>query len=1659
MDSIFDNIGGNAPAPAQPNGQKASIFDDMPEGTTRKATVKVDNTVGTPDSPLKMAGLATLQGLKTSIFDPLMRTEGQVADYLLHPEDRQTKEGGIVTPQQKAAAKLLGASVGNKWGPILSASQEQLDKHQGVIDSFLGLNQKQQQKRDAAIAAGKTWQGPIEGLLQHSALRDLFTSEYNPNKSNTLLYDRVNQVVKLQNIIANRSKYSPATVKAAQKIISQLQQDSKKSLWEKTKSGLKQMVENPEATASGLQADPELFAAPEFSFGEGAVGEKLGAAVEGATQASRYAKMAETIAAAAKESPDVAQAASEQAAAHGEQAAKLTKEASALAKKRALLRVGSSALSGAGINAGISAEQQKATQGYVQKGSLGPAAATGALLGGGLSALGKWTPRKEFEEHIKNSGNRTAENNNPTQDTQGNPTTQNEGNPPGEPLSPQTPVNDKGKVSYTGGVDVKNRVIHVASNLPDSMPFTDRAGNKVNIPVKKTIAYHESVEKPLMDLSEPMSPEAIARMQERITGQGKLTPAVLAKMQKGEPLTYPEAHEIATWAENNMVEELYNVDSKVYQKALKPHIKTAGVEAEKAPASETPSQIDTKPYDDMGHPENVKGQGARLAESVNEDSPASKGVQLVSKYGPGAATAGAVGAAAGSYLSDKGKKEKGALGGALAMFLGRLANTHDMNLETIAEGMKNVGKSADEIHAKTGMVQTADGKWAHEISDDLARIPIANQADLDHTEVTGKAIPLMDVLQHHELEDAYGHVLEKIKIRQKDMPDNEGGYYDPATKTITINRPDNLKKYGLARHTQLPVLLHEIQHGVQHAEGWPTGDSPEAHEAEILRVKAQLEDQIPAYQKVIDALRKQGKTQKAKLYQDKLNEIKDKIDRTYNPWAVQKEAYRRYQASAGEQQANLTQQRSKLLPEQRTAPGKQMTIPLEQQRVSYNRSSFSKQVPSEQEGNVTFDQAKRLALLAGGGLAGYAMASDQHKLAGAIKGSLAGLIFGNVTWRGTQNLIKAVRAADTDPRASAVLNKLESNSQIDKRHFYATTNAIRTAIPDETRQTAISHWLEGDRSVTLSQEEKKAALSARLEFDNLLRQAQQVGIIDKGLDNYVTHVYSKDPVTQALLEQYRASNVKQTSKYGLQRKGPPTLKAALAAGMKVTTNIPDILDHYGEDLISAIHGKIAIDALKKMQDGAGNPLVVSATRAPGNYVTNDHPALRGLKIHPAIAAEMSHIFDVYRPGIVAGSYDALNNAVRRVKLSFSLFHAKNLADVAMGMKGNPLANIADVGKSAVGKSAAHQMIAHPVPGDAIDQMIKGGAVGEFSNKPSGNMDEGRPMEATLNAIGDSLDKTIPGGKHLVEPIKWLDKATQKLLWKNVWTGLKATAIETKFNTLKQNWANEVARNPQAKMPSDDELWSTASSFGNNTFGGLNWRRIANEVKNKYLRQLTMSAFAPAGRRKMGVMMLAPDFTAATMRHIIKMYGEGTGVKGLFTPRTLADLHRQWFIKSALYYMIVGNAINVALSGHYMWDNKDPLMIDMGDGRKMQWSKVLTDPFRIAAHPGQEAVNKLNPLIQEAADQALNVQYLSSSGHAPRMEGMPAHLAHAAQLFDPIQSSQIGQSGWSSLIYGTAGTPVYGETDKMREQRKEEGIKKRQEERRNHPRRTGWKTHY
>src|SRR5574340_312597 len=60
---------------------------------------------GTPDSTTAMVGKSFLTGLQTSILDPVARLQASISDYLTHPEDLNSQEGGEVTPQQAAAAQ------------------------------------------------------------------------------------------------------------------------------------------------------------------------------------------------------------------------------------------------------------------------------------------------------------------------------------------------------------------------------------------------------------------------------------------------------------------------------------------------------------------------------------------------------------------------------------------------------------------------------------------------------------------------------------------------------------------------------------------------------------------------------------------------------------------------------------------------------------------------------------------------------------------------------------------------------------------------------------------------------------------------------------------------------------------------------------------------------------------------------------------------------------------------------------------------------------------------------------------------------------------------------------------------------------------------------------------------------------------------------------------------------------------------------------------------------------------------------------------------------------------------------------------------------------------------------------------------------------------
>jgi hypothetical protein len=189
---------------------------------------------------------------------------------------------------------------------------------------------------------------------------------------------------------------------------------------------------------------------------------------------------------------------------------------------------------------------------------------------------------------------------------------------------------------------------------------------------------------------------------------------------------------------------------------------------------------------------------------------------------------------------------------------------------------------------------------------------------------------------------------------------------------------------------------------------------------------------------------------------------------------------------------------------------------------------------------------------------------------------------------------------------------------------------------------------------------------------------------------------------------------------------------------------------------------------------------------------------------------------------------------------------------------------------------------------------------------------------------------------------------------------------------------------------------------------------------------------------MQLLMFAPDWTLSTVRAMTQASGKGSSVKGLLNARTLADLHRQYMIRSAIYYMTVGDGINYAMSGHHIWDDKqkDKTRIDLGDGRTMQWSKHTMDSIHWVLNPSQQMLNKFGEIPKQMIEQALHKEYLSAHGQSPEMKG--SRLGHLLKGISPIAVQQNFDAGSSAGIAGFLGAPIYGKT---REQKFDDKMKK------------------
>ena len=188
----------------------------------------------------------------------------------------------------------------------------------------------------------------------------------------------------------------------------------------------------------------------------------------------------------------------------------------------------------------------------------------------------------------------------------------------------------------------------------------------------------------------------------------------------------------------------------------------------------------------------------------------------------------------------------------------------------VAKQMEVSKKNAKIIKMATGWEKGVDGKWRYEMPDakikdtiDVGGGNIVKRFEEDMLWTDGK---LEDAVDAPKLFEAYPQ-LKNIKIHtdavMNDMPSN--GEYNPQTKTITIHA-DELKYLN-------SILNHEIQHVIQHEEGFAHGGTPGQVERDFNAAKAEW---------------------KARSYAFELEEKAKEMGGEYNQSAVEKALIQEY---------------------------------------------------------------------------------------------------------------------------------------------------------------------------------------------------------------------------------------------------------------------------------------------------------------------------------------------------------------------------------------------------------------------------------------------------------------------------------------------------------------------------------------------------------------------------------------------------------------------------------------------------------------------------------------------------------------------------------------------------------------------------------------------
>lgn len=723
-------------------------------------------------------------------------------------------------------------------------------------------------------------------------------------------------------------------------------------------------------------------------------------------------------------------------------------------------------------------------------------------------------------------------------------------------------------------------------------------------------------------------------------------------------------------------------------------------------------------------------------------------------------------------------------------------------------------------------------------------------------------------------------------------------------------------------------------------------------------------------------------------------------------------------------------------------------------------------------------------------------------LSGVIKQDMTTATVDHPTVRVAEEVFDTHLGKDVVTVVKESIREIRANDRLAEVEKHAT----ETAVPEEAIRTLMTRSIE-EKS---SRERLEAHPDSKHIFSILDRiqkriatigeQAKKYGLIDGLRENYITHVldFSKSSLTEpqqkALHERLFGApkESKLVKDFTAERKFEflrELEKAIEGTGVVVHTDIAKIAHAYEKAMNTAIVHKKTIDHLKVTNAADGISPYIRETSAEAQklkyqaFQGKGSTPLDGLVVHPDIVDVMKHIFEQNDPELLLRALGGVSHLTKALNTVGSFFHATSLGVAHLTL--DPVHAVKSLLSGGAGERKAVEAFKYGENADHYNPKIKAAIeagdtklateltakkaeMAEYHRVIDGFMRNGlmagtEDIQRTVVAeTGKSVDKVIsrfaPEGKefkivqHATEPLdKLVLQKMNKFTWDYMHTGQK-------LNLSMHLFAKAVAAHPE--IPEAVHMQEIARTI-NNTFGGLDWLDVASQAETKFMQTLNMKAMGIRGRAWGQVALFAPDWTFSTVRAMTtalpkemlkpKNWQLKEGLKGMWSPAKQGDYARRYVLNTALAYVTLQNGINLAMSGHPIWENDNPTRIDLGDGTTMQIAKHSMETAEWVMDPERTLGNKLGFWPKAAAVTLAGVKY--PSPHAPKLQdntklGRAIAVANLALPFQVGAASEAPKGeAIKRSIASAVGTPIYGKTPEQIKEARKEGKAKAAEKQR------------